>query len=241
MRAMLQQPCHPTVPAGGNPAHHSLCRLAPLQVLEILARNGTRFITLRSADGTIAVRCKLQPSSFATLLKKPALVPDAPRCPSTQQAVSKVVQQAAPQHSILCPCRSHASRRSKLPWLSPDLMTRLAHLPLFKSRATPLHCCRCAGYDKVDLVAAERLGVAVTRVPSYSPASVAEHAVGMMMCLNRWGLPAMTLSCCFRRVLCCAALPQLCTPQALTWFNHGSPAQALSFPSGLTHPAGASI
>ena len=66
-------------------------------------------------------------------------------------------------------------------------MMRLAHLLLLVPNATPLHCCRCAGYDKVDLVAAERLGVAVTRVPSYSPASVAEHAVGMMLCLNRWG------------------------------------------------------
>ena len=83
--------------------------------------------------------------------------------------------------------------------IAVSLMTRLAHLLLLHSQATPLHCCRCAGYDKVDLVAAERLGVAVTRVPSYSPASVAEHAVGMMLCLNRWGLPAIALCCCFER------------------------------------------
>lgn len=44
---------------------------------------------------------------------------------------------------------------------------------------------RCAGFDKVDLPAAERLGIQVARVPSYSPHSVAEHAVAMLLCLNR--------------------------------------------------------
>ncbi len=43
---------------------------------------------------------------------------------------------------------------------------------------------RCAGYDLVDLRAA--LGrIRVVRVPSYSPYAVAEHAVGMALCLNR--------------------------------------------------------
>ncbi|WP_047044237.1 2-hydroxyacid dehydrogenase [Vibrio mexicanus] len=44
---------------------------------------------------------------------------------------------------------------------------------------------RCAGFDKVDLEAAKQLGLQVVRVPAYSPEAVAEHAVGMMMCLNR--------------------------------------------------------
>lgn len=44
---------------------------------------------------------------------------------------------------------------------------------------------RCAGFDRVDLVAAKSLGLQVVRVPAYSPEAVAEHAVGMMMCLNR--------------------------------------------------------
>ncbi|MCW8334446.1 2-hydroxyacid dehydrogenase [Vibrio paucivorans] len=44
---------------------------------------------------------------------------------------------------------------------------------------------RCAGFDKVDLEAAKALGLQVVRVPAYSPEAVAEHAVGMMMCLNR--------------------------------------------------------
>ncbi|MEF1173763.1 2-hydroxyacid dehydrogenase [Vibrio sinaloensis] len=44
---------------------------------------------------------------------------------------------------------------------------------------------RCAGFDKVDLEAAKELGLQVVRVPAYSPEAVAEHTVGMMMCLNR--------------------------------------------------------
>lgn len=44
---------------------------------------------------------------------------------------------------------------------------------------------RCAGYDKVDLHTAARLGIRVARVPSYSPHSVAEHAVALLLCLNR--------------------------------------------------------
>jgi len=44
---------------------------------------------------------------------------------------------------------------------------------------------RCAGYNNVDLAACERHGISVARVPAYSPYSVAEHAVALMMALNR--------------------------------------------------------
>lgn len=44
---------------------------------------------------------------------------------------------------------------------------------------------RCAGFNNVDLVAAQRLGITVARVPAYSPESVAEHTVAMMLSLNR--------------------------------------------------------
>jgi len=44
---------------------------------------------------------------------------------------------------------------------------------------------RCAGFDNVDLDTAKKLGIAVVRVPAYSPEAVAEHAIGLMMCLNR--------------------------------------------------------
>lgn len=44
---------------------------------------------------------------------------------------------------------------------------------------------RCAGFNNVDMAAARRHGVAVARVPTYSPAAVAEHAVGLMLALDR--------------------------------------------------------
>ncbi len=44
---------------------------------------------------------------------------------------------------------------------------------------------RCAGFNNVDLEAAKALGLRVVRVPAYSPEAVAEHAIGMMMSLNR--------------------------------------------------------
>jgi hypothetical protein len=47
---------------------------------------------------------------------------------------------------------------------------------------------RCAGFDRVDLTTCAKFGIAVARVPTYSPHSVAEHAVAMLMCLNRQGL-----------------------------------------------------
>lgn len=44
---------------------------------------------------------------------------------------------------------------------------------------------RCAGFNQVDLRAADELRLTVVRVPNYSPYAVAEHAVGMMLALNR--------------------------------------------------------
>jgi D-lactate dehydrogenase len=44
---------------------------------------------------------------------------------------------------------------------------------------------RSAGFNHVDLAAAARLGIVVTRVPGYSPYAVAEHAVGLVLALNR--------------------------------------------------------
>ena len=44
---------------------------------------------------------------------------------------------------------------------------------------------RSAGFNHVDRAAAKALGLAVTRVPAYSPYSVAEHTVGLILTLNR--------------------------------------------------------
>jgi D-lactate dehydrogenase len=44
---------------------------------------------------------------------------------------------------------------------------------------------RSAGFNHVDLDAARELGLAVTRVPAYSPHAVAEHTVALLLTLNR--------------------------------------------------------
>jgi D-lactate dehydrogenase len=43
----------------------------------------------------------------------------------------------------------------------------------------------CAGFNNVDLCAADDLRIEVVRVPAYSPHSVAEFTVGLILCLNR--------------------------------------------------------
>ncbi|RAJ08672.1 D-lactate dehydrogenase [Chitinophaga skermanii] len=44
---------------------------------------------------------------------------------------------------------------------------------------------RCAGFNNVNLDAAKQHGIVVVRVPAYSPEAVAEHAVAMLLTLNR--------------------------------------------------------
>jgi D-lactate dehydrogenase len=44
---------------------------------------------------------------------------------------------------------------------------------------------RSAGFNHVDLAAAARLGIGIGRVPAYSPEAVAEHAVALILALNR--------------------------------------------------------
>lgn len=44
---------------------------------------------------------------------------------------------------------------------------------------------RCAGFNNVDLEAARKYNINVCRVPAYSPEAVAEHALAMILTLNR--------------------------------------------------------
>ncbi len=44
---------------------------------------------------------------------------------------------------------------------------------------------RCAGFNNVDLQAAKEHHIRVCRVPAYSPQAVAEHALAMLLTLNR--------------------------------------------------------
>lgn len=58
-------------------------------------------------------------------------------------------------------------------------------LETFANRGVKLIVLRSAGFNNVDLLAAERLGLSVGRVPAYSPHAVAEHTVALILSLNR--------------------------------------------------------
>jgi D-lactate dehydrogenase len=60
-----------------------------------------------------------------------------------------------------------------------------AVLEALASAGVRLLALRCAGYNNVDLAAADRLGIAVVRVPAYSPHAVAEFTVGLLLSLDR--------------------------------------------------------
>ncbi len=63
--------------------------------------------------------------------------------------------------------------------LDANVMAQLA------ARNVKIIALRCAGFNNVDLKAAQSYGIAVVRVPAYSPHAVAEHAVALIMTLNR--------------------------------------------------------
>ncbi|ACB50951.1 D-lactate dehydrogenase [Crocosphaera subtropica ATCC 51142] len=58
-------------------------------------------------------------------------------------------------------------------------------LKILAEQGTELIALRCAGYNMIDAQAASELGLRVVRVPAYSPYAVAEHAVGLILMLNR--------------------------------------------------------
>ncbi|HUE94134.1 2-hydroxyacid dehydrogenase [Pseudomonas sp.] len=63
--------------------------------------------------------------------------------------------------------------------LSAPVLRRLA------AGGTRLIALRSAGYNHIDLAVAEQLGLSVVRVPAYSPHAVAEHALALILTLNR--------------------------------------------------------
>ena len=100
---------------------------------------------------------------------------------------------------------ANASTRHELAYLEPRLTIETAALArgvtavcAFVNDALPaevlqalaaggirLVALRCTGFNNVDLAAARKLGIAVARVPEYSPHAVAEHAVTLVLALNR--------------------------------------------------------
>ncbi len=58
-------------------------------------------------------------------------------------------------------------------------------LEILKKQGTELIALRSAGFNHVDLRKAGELGITVARVPAYSPHAVAEHALALILGLNR--------------------------------------------------------
>lgn len=63
--------------------------------------------------------------------------------------------------------------------LTDEVITILAR------KGVKLIALRCAGFNNVDLESARRNHIHVCRVPAYSPEAVAEHAVALLLTLNR--------------------------------------------------------
>jgi D-lactate dehydrogenase len=60
-----------------------------------------------------------------------------------------------------------------------DTITQLA------DGGTRIIATRSAGYNQIDLDSAETMGLAVVRVPAYSPSAVSEFTVGLILTLGR--------------------------------------------------------
>jgi D-lactate dehydrogenase len=58
-------------------------------------------------------------------------------------------------------------------------------LEVLAGQGVELVALRCAGFNNVDVGSARELNLTVTRVPVYSPYAVAEHAVALLLTLNR--------------------------------------------------------
>lgn len=58
-------------------------------------------------------------------------------------------------------------------------------IKLLSKYGVKLIAMRCAGFNNVDLKAAEAANIKVVRVPAYSPMAVAEHATALILTLNR--------------------------------------------------------
>lgn len=58
-------------------------------------------------------------------------------------------------------------------------------IDILASHGVKLLALRCAGYNNVDIQATKQHGLTVVRVPAYSPYSVAEHTLALILTLNR--------------------------------------------------------
>ncbi|MBU6196063.1 MAG: 2-hydroxyacid dehydrogenase [Cyanobacteria bacterium REEB446] len=60
-----------------------------------------------------------------------------------------------------------------------------AMLKELQRNGTKLIALRCAGFNNINIKAAQEIGITVMRVPAYSPYAVAEHTLALILTLNR--------------------------------------------------------
>jgi D-lactate dehydrogenase len=64
-------------------------------------------------------------------------------------------------------------------------MIDLACVQILQQKKIKFIALRCAGYNNIDLDACHQAHIKVVNVPQYSPHAVAEHALALLLCLNR--------------------------------------------------------
>lgn len=85
----------------------------------------------------------------------------------------------------LCSKTASAARGASVACIFVNDQADRACLEALAELGVKLIALRCAGFNNVDMVAARELGLAVVRVPAYSPHAVAEHTVALLLTLNR--------------------------------------------------------
>jgi D-lactate dehydrogenase len=104
-----------------------------------------------------------------------------------------VLQQVSANHGIewhFLTCRltedtASAARNARAVCVFVNDQLDRCCLELLAKQGIELVALRCTGFNNVDIDAAKKLNLTVTRVPVYSPHAVAEHAVALLLTLNR--------------------------------------------------------
>jgi D-lactate dehydrogenase len=105
----------------------------------------------------------------------------------------EALEQASAKHRIewhfleyrLTEDTAHAAKNARAVCVFVNDQLNRPCLEVLAGQGVELIALRCAGFNNVDLGSARQLQLKVTRVPVYSPHAVAEHAVALLLTLNR--------------------------------------------------------
>lgn len=91
----------------------------------------------------------------------------------------------APMHARLAPATARLAEGCPAVSIFAHDQGNRETLEILAQGGTRFLALRSAGFNHVDLVAAEELGIRVARVPAYSPHAIAEHAIGLLLMVVR--------------------------------------------------------